>query len=127
MHSSTQHPSTHLPSSRVRPEVVQVVENKWEGPYTKLHLTLFDRGLYFGEAVATSWEWIEKGWWYLNNIDVDPDFQGFGFGSLLILRLCEELKKRGMIGLYVAPAATENDLERLERFYLRNGFVKTDE
>jgi GNAT superfamily N-acetyltransferase len=112
----------HSPSSKG--PVVRVVEAPWAGPYKKLHLTLFDGVRNFGDCIATSWEWIEPGWWYLNNIQVDPDFQGHGFGSLLIYRLCEELKKKGIVGLYVAPAATEADLERLERFYIKNGFEK---
>lgn len=74
-----------------------------------------------GDLQATSWDWIHKGWWYLNNIEVDEDWRGFGFGGLLIIRLCDELTKRGVKGIYLTPAG---DLERLTKFYRSHGFEK---
>lgn len=111
------------PSSRALVPVVRVVEEKGGAGFPMLHLTLIDRGEHFGWATAASWEWVQKGWWYLNNIEVDEDWRSYGFGGLLLIRLSEELTKRGAAGIYVCPAG---DLARLEKFYTKHGFEKAE-
>lgn len=74
-----------------------------------------------GDATVTSWEWMQKGWWYLNDIEVHEDCRDHGFGGLMLYRMTEELAKRGALGVYVAPAG---DLSRLEKFYSSHGFER---
>ena len=64
-----------------------------------------------------------KHWWqgleyYLDELFVDPDCQGQGIGSRFLRFIEEDIKKRGLAGIYLE---TDND-KPAYRFYQDRGF-----
>lgn len=66
-----------------------------------------------------------KHWWqgleyYLDELFVDPDYQGQGLGSRFLKLIEEDIKKRGLAGIYLE---TDND-KPAYKFYQDKGFTE---
>lgn len=82
--------------------------------------------------------------WWINLLNIKEEFRGQGYGSLLLETVCEELRSRGPLPIYVQPAAgsfldieslvgdaaiakaLEQGYRKTIAWYKRHGFVEED-
>lgn len=67
-------------------------------------------------------------YWFINRVLVNPkSHRGQGIGSQLLQTLIKEIKKINDIKIIVTPGGYENDQERQNNFYTKNGFVEEED
>lgn len=65
----------------------------------------------------------KEGWWYLNRVKVERDYQCKGIGTKMVRELQTVLEKTpGVRGILVEPGGYGSDPERLKLFYAKLGF-----
>lgn len=63
--------------------------------------------------------------WFINRVLVNPkSHRGKGIGTQLLQTLIKEIRKHDNNKIIVTPGGYENDQERQNNFYLKNGFVQ---
>lgn len=81
---------------------------------------------YSASSASATWLDVPTDW-FVNRVKVPDNLQGRGYGSQVLQRLIEELRKRGVRVLRVEPGGYGSDPDRLEKFYKKNGFENDTE
>jgi len=88
------------------------------GSYHSLHFGLRIDGKLAAVSIGMIRHWWEGTNYNLEELYVDPDYQGQGIGTRFMQQITEEIRGRGLAGIFLQ---TDNDKPAF-RFYHKNGF-----
>lgn len=90
------------------------------GSYNSLHYGLLIDGKLCAFAIGMIRHWWKGTEYNIEEFCVSPDFQGQGIGSRFMKMIEEDIKKRGVLGIFLQ---TDSD-KPAYKFYSKNGFVE---
>ena len=88
------------------------------GGHAPLNYGLLIDGKLVAAALGSIRHWWEGTNYNLEELYVDPDYQGQGIGTRFMQQITEEIRGRGLAGIFLQ---TDNDKPAF-RFYHKNGF-----
>ena len=88
------------------------------GGYRSLNYGLLSEGKLCAVSIGQIKHWWQGTEYYLDELFVDPDYQGQGIGSAFLNMIEEDIRKRGLSGIFLQ---TEND-KPAYGFYKRREF-----
>ena len=92
------------------------------GSYHALHFGLRIDGKLVAVSIGMIRHWWEGTNYNIEELFVDPEYQGQGLGSRFMQMIVDEIKGRGLAGIFLQ---TDNDKPSY-RFYHKNGFNDLD-